>query len=343
MKRKHYKNYEEFITNRRLFILGAGFSAGAGIPLTDKLLKLTFELFHKESDGLFGRFKQHIQACLMADTKPNYSRINIFELCTFLEYIELREYGGGERWSNSGSREKLALKYYLSRTIIENTPRSNNIPDVYIKFVSQLREGDLVISFNWDCLLEVALKMIGRDYTYNFESGKICLCKLHGSLNWRLHEPRAPYKLNWKPIGFSSGIMSDEIYHSDELLCHEKWCRHGAFSEIEPYIILPGYGKAFDVRALSVLWYKPEFAFATTHDIYMIGLGLAEDDFFLRSFFKHNIPYIEEYTGVKGRKIIIINPDPNTKKKYKFILKHRNATVINEPFALKHIDMMNHK
>jgi NAD-dependent SIR2 family protein deacetylase len=36
------------INKNRLFILGAGFSAGAGIPLMDTLLKLTMDKFLKE-------------------------------------------------------------------------------------------------------------------------------------------------------------------------------------------------------------------------------------------------------------------------------------------------------
>ena len=67
------------------------------------------------------------------------------------------------------------------------------------------------------------------------------------------------------------------------------------------------YGKAFDVRALSLFWYKPGFAFSATHNVYIIGLSVAEDDFFIRSFFLDTLPFIDSFTDVAGRKIFIVN------------------------------------
>ena len=83
----------------------------------------------------------------------------ISELCDFLEFIELREYGAGERYKDYGSREKISLRYYLSKTIAENTPY-DDIPDIYIKFAEQLYDKDIVLSFNWDLLLEASLIVI---------------------------------------------------------------------------------------------------------------------------------------------------------------------------------------
>ena len=105
-------------------------------------------------------------------------------------------------------------------------------------------------------------------------------------------------------------------------------------------MVLPGYGKAFDVRSNAVLWYKPEFIFAATHDVYIIGLSLAPDDFFIRSLFLSNLPFIDSYSGVKGRNTYIINPDINANKNYDFILSKGKAELINEKFDSKHIELM---
>ena len=77
----------------------------------------------------------------------DYSKIDFSELCDFLEFIELREYGAGERYKDYGSREKISLRYYLSKTISEKTPYED-IPDIYIKFAEQLHDKDIVLSFN---------------------------------------------------------------------------------------------------------------------------------------------------------------------------------------------------
>lgn len=226
-----------------------------------------------------------------------------------------------------------------------STPSMAQIPDVYLRFAEQLHDRDIVISFNWDCLLELALLSLGKTYTYDFQDDAgIKLCKLHGSINWRLGTPRrldgAETMLDWKKLGFGHGINSLEIYETSDLLQEIFWGHFQPIGEVEPFLVLPGYGKAFDVRHNATLWYKPEFAFVTTHDVYIVGLSLAPDDFFIRSFFLSNLPFISSYTGVAGRHTYIINPDPRTAENYDFVLSKGHATHLCEPFSIEHINLM---
>ena len=181
-------------------------------------------------------------------------------------------------------------------------------------FADQLQERDAVISFNWDGLLENALDFLGKSYTYNFsEQNAVKLCKLHGSVNWRLGTPTDLSKpvniLGWQSLRFTEGMMHTVMYYTKALLRYETWSNYSSLGEVQPFLVLLGYGKAFDVRANAVLWYKPEFAFSVRHDVYIIGLSVSPDDFFIRSLFLSNLPYIGGYSGVEGRKIIIISPD----------------------------------
>lgn len=341
-----HHHFEQYVKKNRVFILGAGFSAAAGIPLTEELLARAMEKFALECPGIYSRVENYAKEC--AESTGNdldLSEISFSELCTFLEFIELREYGGGERWCENGSREKLALRFYLAKTIAERTPSTSSVPQLYIDFAAQLHERDIVISLNWDGLLEVALDAIGKTYTYNFSDEKaIKLCKLHGSVNWRLGEPNqwgAPVNtLGWQSLEFTKGMMTREIYHSPSLLRFSTWHSYTPLGEVDPFLVLPGYGKAFDVRANAVLWYKPEFAFSTTHDVFIVGLGLARDDFFVRSFFLSNLPHIKAFSGVDGRRIFIINPDKAAASNYDFVLRHGHAELINLPFSQEHIELM---
>jgi hypothetical protein len=193
------------------------------------------------------------------------------EICTFLHYIELREYSGGERWSDAGSKENLALRYFIAKAVVERTPIGSAIPDAYLRFARQLQETDVVISFNWDCLLEAALAQVGRSYSYAFEGKAVPLAKLHGSVDWRLGLPDTP-RLTWQPVGFKDGLMQTPIHSCSELRSLSGWNGAGCGplgGETQPLIVLPGYGKAFDVRHLAWLWYKPEFAFGSTHDVFI--------------------------------------------------------------------------
>lgn len=327
--------------------MGAGFSAGAGIPLTVKLLQLAMKKFSEECPGLFQRVDNYARECTQynGNDELDYSKVDFSHLCTFLEYIELREYGGGERWSSEGSKEKLALRFYLAKTIAEHTPHNDDIPQIYIDFANQIRERDVIISFNWDCLLEIALNKVGKTYSYNWENGKsVNICKMHGSINWRLNEPSHLGKrintLNWKSLLFTKGMMDVELYYTSHLLDYKKWYEYSPLGEVSPFLVLPGYGKAFDIRSNATLWYKPEFAFTTTHDVYIIGLSLAPDDFFIRSLFLATLPDIECFTGIEDRKIFIINPDENAKDNYSFVLTKGYATLITEKFGHNHIEMM---
>lgn len=339
-------HFEKYVKQNRLFILGAGFSAAAGIPLTEKLLAEAMNKFSIECPSIYSRVENYAKECTgSTDQNLDISKISFSELCTFLEFIELREYGGGERWCDNGSREKLALRFYLAKTIAERTPTASSLPPIYLNFAKQLHERDIVISLNWDGLLEVALEAVGKRYTYNFsDEGAIKLCKLHGSVNWRLGVPNqwgaSVNTLGWQSMEFTNGMMPREIYHSPFPLQFSTWHRYSPLGELDPFLVLPGYGKAFDVRANAVLWYKPEFAFSTTHDVFIIGLGLAQDDFFVRSFFLSNLPYINSFSGVDGRKIFIINPDKEAASNYEFVLRHGHAELMNAPFSQEHVDLM---
>lgn len=339
-------HFEQYVKQNRVFILGAGFSATAGIPLTEELLARAMSKFSIECPGIYSRVENYAKKCMgSTDQNLDLSKISFSELCTFLEFIELREYGGGERWCDNGSREKLALRFYLAKTIAERTPTSSSLPQLYLDFADQLHECDIVISLNWDGLLEVALEAVGKRYTYNFsDEGAINLCKLHGSVNWRLGDPNQwgipTNTLGWQSMGFTKGMMTREIFHSSSLLQFSTWHRYFPLGELDPFLVLPGYGKAFDVRANAALWYKPEFAFATTHDVFIIGLGLAHDDFFVRSFFLSTLPYINSLSGVDGRKIFIVNPDKEAASNYEFVLRHGHAELMNTGFSQEHVELM---
>lgn len=333
---------EDSIRSNRVFILGAGFSASAGVPLTPELFRTAMDTFRANLPGVFSRIDSYARVCyqIAENEEPDYASVGLAELCTFLAYIELRECGGGERWADEGCREKLALRYYLSKVIAKRTPVGDEVPDLYVSFAQQLHQGDVVLSFNWDCLLEKALDQVGKPYTYDFDGTGIWLFKLHGSINWRVGELPDKARLDWTPVSVANPLDGKRVHSAHDLTFPQTWDYFPPLGEAQPFLVLPGYGKAFDVRMLSVLWYKPEWAFAFTHDVYIIGLSLSRDDFFIRSFFLHRLRHIHRYTGVPGRTITIINPDVAAEENYGFCLFSGSARLVNECFGLSHVEMM---
>ena len=180
----------------------------------------------------------------------DYSRLGFQQLCDFLEYIELSEYAGGERWSDAGCKEKLGLRYFLAKAIAKSTPTPADLPSLYLEFSEQLHDGDMVITFNWDTLLEIALLQVGKQFTYNGETDdSIKISKLHGSINWRIGMPEWQFKpsnyLDWKPLGYANEVHKTEIFYTDKLIHPETWDNFGIGEEVQPFLILPGYGKSF--------------------------------------------------------------------------------------------------
>ena len=168
----------------RLFFLGAGFSAAAGVPLTSELLDRAMKNLHKECPEMFSMLRSYAQAFFSyGDSEPDFSRVDFADFCTALEYVELRTWGGMKRWSDAGCKELLTFKYYLAKTLVELTPSGEVIPKLYREFARQLRSGDAVVTFNWDCLLEAALRVEGKAYSYNLDK-EVKIIKMHGSTNW---------------------------------------------------------------------------------------------------------------------------------------------------------------
>lgn len=314
----------------RAFVLGAGFSAGAGIPLTEKLLSEAMKLFKAECPGIFERVTNYAGDLdwEQADN-PRYEKISFSELCTHLDYVELSEHAGGERWTSDGCRERLALRFFLAKHLASKTPAGKAIPKQYLDFATQLDVRDTVISLNWDCLLENALDHVGKAYSYCFEPNKVQLTKLHGSVNWHLNRPRRidgkPAKLDWKKIEFGSKMVPEEFWASNALKSAETWTKIGPLDEVKPFLILPGYGKAHETRLNSTLWYRPGAYFVVPESIFVIGLSLSSDDHFLRSMFLNTLP-------AGGKRHVIVNPDGAVVTNYGFIMREPGSEFVEAKF-----------
>ena len=176
----------------RLFILGAGFSAHAGLPLGNGLLERVREdvrdLFqHADWDGTL---EQEIEE--WSSLYPGES----IDLERVLAYSHRKHYlgllGSDECFAH-GSESIVAARRAIQQILIQATP--SDTPKLYRDFAQRLCPRDVVLTFNYDTLLEQALDDIGKPYTLTpewwlktnpggFEPKFVDLLKLHGSIDW---------------------------------------------------------------------------------------------------------------------------------------------------------------
>lgn len=187
---------------QRLFFLGAGFSAPAGLPLAGDLLRLTLDeiaQFQPDSHlhGAVEEYQDFVAA--LTGSRPALEEIDVEEFVTYLDHEHYFGFLGSDTFSAEGNRPQLLLRWGIGRVLHRATPEA--LPDIYLRFAERLRGGDIVATFNYDLILERALQQVGmpyRRFPHRFsevypsggtldleaETAEVCLLKLHGSIDW---------------------------------------------------------------------------------------------------------------------------------------------------------------
>ena len=185
----------------RLYILGAGFSRPAGLPLAADLLELVLDELHAIHSG-----PTHLHAALdtyrsfLVDTEgiaPD--RIDAERFAEFLDYQHFLGLLGSDTWAEEGNRDQYLLRWGIGRVIHSLTPKVP--PALYLEFAARLQPDDVVVTFNYDLLVEFSLLAHGKRYRRfpsrfseiftthavvddESEQGEILISKLHGSIDW---------------------------------------------------------------------------------------------------------------------------------------------------------------
>ena len=302
-------------TPYRLFILGAGFSKPAGLPLSIELLEYIRRnvKYCHQSYGWDGPLEEEIREWknLYPDEEENLEQV--------LAYSHRKHYlrlDGPERYFSDGSRTIVAMRENVQNILMSHTPEIT--PSLYLKFSGRLIPLDTILTFNYDTLLEQSLDDLNKPYSHTpewwlkrEELGEpltwryVDILKLHGSIDWYdkkyYDETRAWLRKNGGgvpdecplfgpnptvPISSLSRGRTDEIYGQNILSRVYRVPDHKKYypvyknmrSRVVPFILPLSYDKLFGHEPVLDFW---ENLHRIQHDfssISIIGYSMPKHD-----------------------------------------------------------------
>jgi len=189
-----------------IYILGAGFSKSAGLPLAPELWaevrRRGLEMSERASlfrDDL-NTYIEYKKECDRIDLAPE--QVNFEDFMAFLDvehYLGLR---GKETWSSHGNEAQVVVKTLIGEILTERMPSKDKIPEIYLQFAKILKPDDFILTFNYDVLLERALEAANVSYRLfpdrlkqdpeskrplplvDTSKEEVIVLKLHGSIDW---------------------------------------------------------------------------------------------------------------------------------------------------------------
>lgn len=333
-----------------IFILGAGFSAPAKIPLADALweniLTRSREILTRNNTEytLYENIlKSDIENFINYhnESRKNTKQIkdeNDINLEEFISYLDLEEFLhllGHKHWSSAGNRSQLLVRNYIARIIYENQNKmTDSQKKLYDKFVRNLKPNDLVITFNYDTILEDALERNSIPYifywnklekiykdgsaTIDLDSEDIILHKMHGSIDWVsdkyfLTEGNLSVWNREKDFFSPRCILSEPYYPNNELkhifrisrlddylILNEPVCE-------SPFIISPSFHKIVYLNPLKELWNGFIGNGQFSKRLIFVGFSLPRHDEYIRQPLYYLIKNFESGAKYEKRRISVVD------------------------------------
>lgn len=306
-----------------VYVIGAGFSAGLGYPLTSDLLMRLWErldLSFGEKLARVIRFHHPGFDPARFSSFPNVEQLLSEMLVNEELYDASRQYEGKFTKANlQNLQRELLLKiaewfHDLSTAV---TPSAPTVPWLKTFRERVHRESAAVISFNWDLILDELL--FGKEIdaaSYGFSkraTGGAILLKPHGSLNW-FEESQGRFLKDKKRTLLFEENGGDSVYAFREFRAPVS--KRGRV--YTPLIIPPVYLKNFKKPVFKDLWNNCTVTLSTPKKVVFLGYSMPAADlhaqFIMRCGF-HN--QVEGELARSGRRrtptdpseVVIVNPD----------------------------------
>ncbi len=311
---------------KTVYVVGAGFSAGLGYPLTTNLL---VEVWPKLGLSLQQRLRKVIEFHHPNfDSARNTSFPYIETLLTEIS-VNLDMFGASRRVEGSFKRDELhEIQAELLTEIAHwfHGLYADALKEPWLEKVTNLmrREKATVISFNWDLILDHALfdgpigpTMYGLG---NSRGAGPCLLKPHGSLNWYLRKQARPIK-NTKKVKIHPG---NEKHPEVWAFLQPRDVNTTKGRRYTPFIVPPTFVKDFSHPVSEELWRQCADALSVADRVVFLGYSLPEADlqakFIFRCGFHNQLAgtirtKMTRNKATGAAEVILISPDSTAAKR----------------------------
>ena len=306
-----------------VYVIGAGFSAGLGYPLTSDLL---VRLWERLNDDLKKQLEPVIRFHHPGFDPTRFSTFpNIEEL---LSEVQVNEELFDASRQYEGHFTKIKLQDVQTNLLMKIAAWFHDISKCVkpaapkVAWLKQFRErviseNGAIVSFNWDLILDELIFKddIGSEcYGFSETSHAVpLLLKPHGSLNW--FEGKLGEKLkDIKRTKIFDHGGSDKVYAFLEFRAPVS--KKG--QTYTPLIVPPVYLKKFGKPVFKTLWQKSTAVLSSAKRVVFLGYSMPRADlhaqFIMRCGFNNQVKGEIDKGGRRKKatgpaEIIIVNPD----------------------------------
>lgn len=249
---------------KRLFILGAGFSAAQGLPLVANL-------------------PERIESFLTIVNDP-LIRCRRTDWGTWCDQFKTLGFENGLRKMKADLPPDDVALECICRGIVGLFDNRGALHACYRNFAKWV-DGGKVITFNWDLLLEKSLTSTQRGWCYYDQTGRTTIIKPHGSLNWSFHARNKlePEVNLWRKIQPNSGIMYNPLAPLSDPFSQGITVRNMRC------LLFPGDKELSGDSDQVLLWREAEKVMDWADEVVFIGYSLPAYDRLASKTFKEHI------------------------------------------------------
>jgi hypothetical protein len=311
-----------------VYVVGAGFSAGLGYPLTKSLLIDVWNRLESDAQHQLQKIIEFHHPAFTIERKTTFPDIEqlLTEIAVNLDLFDASRPAEGRFKKGYLEKSKEDLLSAIAgwfHYLYDNASRTSWLS----QFVERLRrENAAIVSFNWDLVLDQQLFALGLSsesygLSEQLTSGPVLL-KPHGSLNWYQSTEIEKVSEDAHIEIFSNPSPKEAI----EAFVHPREIKSKVGRRYTPLIIPPTYLKDFNRPIFRQLWRRCTDMLSTPKELVFLGYSLPLADlhaqFIFRCGFHNQVKGrlkedggTERHTSTGPAKVTIVNPDQDAARR----------------------------